>query len=181
MYAFFFQDEMLAMALAPGVRMARSMSIGGKPLSLSLLRLISDRSCYQDRLGTITGESAQKTTTPSTYAGGEDDRLALNMLEAKEGGKKKARRPRSDSTKRTPKIRVYGISDLHADFIENMEWLKDLPTAEYKNDVRTCLGNAVFCVLPLCFASLLFVVHLCLCHDDDDDDDDDDAGAVRGG
>eukprot|EP01046_Picozoa_sp_COSAG06_P027084 COSAG06_NODE_2368_length_6998_cov_3.945934_4_plen_146_part_00 len=124
-----------------------------------------------------------KTTTLPIYAGGEDDRLALNMLEAKEGGKKKARRPRSDSTKRTPKIRVYGISDLHADFIENMEWLKDLPTTEYKNDVRICQTLSpfrfvdgcmhratpgggtitqgllcVFCGLPLWFASFGFLL-----------------------
>ena len=136
------------MALAPGVRPSRSISIGG----------------------------------------GEDDRLALNMLETERGrggsgaASKAKRRPRADSTKRTPKIRVYilqsicslplcvcvsvclcvclcvslcvcvylpaslcmpmcvflyiarrsyGISDLHADFTENMEWLADLPKEEY--------------------------------------------------
>lgn len=97
------EDEMLAMALAPGMRASRSMSIGG----------------------------------------GEDDRLALNMLESKTDtdGAKKPRRPRADSTKRTPKIRVYGISDLHADFTENMEWLTDLPKDEYKNDVLCVAGD----------------------------------------
>ena len=63
------EDEMLAMALAPGVRTSRSMSIGG----------------------------------------GEDDRLALNMLESKAEGSMKKRRPRADSTKRTPKIRVRNL------------------------------------------------------------------------
>eukprot|EP01043_Picozoa_sp_COSAG02_P053636 COSAG02_NODE_5953_length_3916_cov_1.450616_3_plen_304_part_00 len=53
----------------------------------------------------------------------------------------KKRRPRAESTQRTPKIRVYGISDLHADFTENMEWLADLPKDEYKNDVLCVAGD----------------------------------------
>lgn len=49
-----------------------------------------------------------RTSRSMSIGGGEDDRLALNMLESKadaQGGKLK-RRQRADSTKRTPKIRV---------------------------------------------------------------------------
>lgn len=43
-----------------------------------------------------------------SIGGGEDDRLALDMLESQAGaeGSKVKRRPRADSTKRKPKIRV---------------------------------------------------------------------------
>jgi len=49
-----------------------------------------------------------RTSRSMSILSDADDRLALNMLESKadaESGKQK-RRPRADSTKRTPKIRV---------------------------------------------------------------------------
>ena len=97
------EDEALAMALAPGVRMSRAMSIGPD----------------------------------------EDDRLALHMLDESEKRDRKSRKriSRSDSTKRLTKMKVYGISDLHADFEENLAWLRELPETEYKNDVLCVAGD----------------------------------------
>ena len=97
------EDEALAMALAPGVRMSRAMSIGPD----------------------------------------EDDRLALHMLDESEKRDRKSRKriSRKDSMKRLTKLKVYGISDLHADFEENLAWLRELPETEYKNDVLCVAGD----------------------------------------
>ena len=32
-------------------------------------------------------------------------------------------------------IRVYALSDMHTDFVDNMAWIKGLPAAEHLNDV----------------------------------------------
>ena len=36
---------------------------------------------------------------------------------------------------------VYGISDLHADFEDNLKWLRELPATEYQNDVLCVAGD----------------------------------------
>ena len=65
------------------------------------------------------------------------------MLDESEKRDRKSRKriSRSDSTKRLTKMKVYGISDLHADFEENLAWLRELPETEYKNDVLCVAGD----------------------------------------
>lgn len=63
-------------------------------------------------------------------------------------------------------MRVYALSDLHADYPENMAWLRDLETADYCQDILILAGDVsdslqvleeVLAILVSRFGKVLFV------------------------
>ena len=131
------EDMAMAFALAPGVPRAPSAPDADAGLAL---RMVEQRQNQSGRLGSSPQSATQVRCMPVGSG--------------------------ASNSNSTRTIRVYALSDMHTDFVDNMQWVKGLPSQEYVNDVLIVAGDVsdhvdifreTFTVLRAKFLRVFFV------------------------